>query len=166
MYQQIKRIITIVLIVVVLIGALLYFIPWPTRVNLSLNAAKLDKDGNAVGNSTITIKGVMLDYLFQEDCLNVSIYPFDNFKWIKLSNHGTTNKRGIIYPHFQTCKKVYCYTSTDDLVFCKLLFTKDFKYIAFVAENATERTYYVASANTEVSTEELAEYFRYLPPLG
>ena len=75
MYQQIKRIITIVLIVVVLIGALLYFLPWPTCVNLTLNAAKLDKDGNAVGNSTITIKGVMLDYLFQEDCLNVSIYP-------------------------------------------------------------------------------------------
>lgn len=166
MYQQIKRIITIVLIVVVLIGALLYFIPWPTRVNLSLNAAKLDNNGQAVGNCTITIKGVMLDYLFQEDYLNASIYPFDGFNWIELTQNGNSNREGMILSHFQECKKIYCYASADDALFCELLFTKDFKYIAFVANYPGESTYYVTSSDEEVSVEQLAEYFHYLPPFG
>lgn len=169
MYQKVKRIITIVLIVAVLIGALLYFVPWPTRVNLVLNAAKLDKSGNSVGHSTITIKGVMYDYLFQKDSLSVSIYPFDDFAWVQLSDNLPENRKGVIQSHFQDCKKIYCSawdSSLEDSVFCELLFTKDFKYIAFVSDTPETKTYYVASADNQVRFEDLAEYFHYLPPFG
>lgn len=166
MYKKVKRIIIIVLVVSLLIGALLYFVPWPTRVDLTLDAAKLDQDGNVVSNTTITIKGVMLDYLFRKDSLDVSIYPFDNHKWVRLTNYSNENRKGVIHPHSGECVKVYCYTS--EYSFCDLLFTKDFKYVAFVADvpGNGKNTYYVASANNEVSTEKLIEYFRYLPPFG
>lgn len=166
MYQKVKRIIVRILIISLIVGALLYFIPWPTRVNLTLEASKLDQNGNVVSNTTITIKGVMLDYLFREDSLNVSIYPFDTHKWVKLTHNANTNRDGIIYRHSGDCFEISCYT--NDASFCKLLFTKDFKYVAFVADEpgGETNTYYVASANSEVNTEDLIEYFRYLPPFG
>lgn len=171
MYQKIKRITIIVLAVCLFIGALLYFVPWITRVNLTLDAVKLDSDGNVVGDTTITIKGAMLDYLFQKDSLDVSIYPFDDFKWVNLSQDSTTNRVGIMRPHHKDCMEINCSTydyHTNSMTFCKLLFTKDFKYVAFVADfpGDGDNIYYVASANNEVSTEELIAYFRYLPPFG
>lgn len=166
MYKKVKRIIVIILVACLIAGALLYFVPWPTPVNLSLNAAKLDKDGNVVGNMTIHIEGVMLNYLFQEDSLNVKISPFDSHKWVKLTRNANTNRDGIIYPHSGDCFELFFYT--DYASFCRLLFTKDFKYVAFVSDTPGDgsNTYYVASADDEIPTEELIEYFRYLPPFG
>ena len=169
MYQKVKRIIIIVLAVCLFIGALLYFVPWITRVNLTLDAVKLDSDGNVVGNTTITIQGVMLDYLFQKDSLDVSIYPFDNIKWVKLSQYGNTNRVGVMQPHYRNCMEISCSTfDSNRMIFCKLLFTKDFKYVAFIADFSGDggNTYYVASANEDVGIAEVIDYFHYLPPFG
>ncbi len=166
MYQKVKRIIVRVLIIALIVGVLLYFVPWPTRVNLSLNAAKLNSNGEPVGQSPIIIKGWRLDYLFQPDQLDVNIQPFDYFAWIQLSK--SNGKEGVIFPHHGDCQEIRfaCCSQDDDISFCELLFTNDFKYVAFVRDGDEQRTYYVASADGQVSYKELAEYFRYLPPFG
>lgn len=166
MYQKVKRIIIWTFIVSLIVGALLYYVPWPTRVNLCLDAAKVDQSGNVIGHSTITIKGVMLHYLFQEDCLSATIYPFDGYPWINMSESHPRNQTGELKPHFGDCKKIYCSSYDDGIVWCDFLLTMDYKYVAFVFSKDETRTYYLASAENQVSTEELIEYFRYLPPLG
>ena len=169
MYPTPKRIITLIVIIAVLIGALLYFVPWPTRVNLTLDAAKLDQNGNVVDNVTITINGVRLNYLFREDSLDVNIYPFDNFTWVTLSYYANKKRTGVILPHSGDCVKIHCSASdpsSEFPPFCELLFTEDFKYVAFVADRSESNIYYVASKDGAISTEALIEYFRYLPPFG
>jgi hypothetical protein len=163
MYKKIKGITILILIICLDVGAVLYLFPWPTSVKLSLNAAKLDENGNVVGHTTINIQGTMDDYLFREDVLNVTISPFDEYNWFKLVENNPGHRKGVIQPHSKDCVKVHCYYY-DGL--CDLLFTKDFKYVAFVVEHADKDIYYVASTDEQVSTEELVEYFRYLPPFG
>lgn len=163
-----KRIILVILVIALLVAALLYFVPWPTRVNLTLNAAKLDSNGEVIEQFTMVIEGWRLDYLFQPDQLNVNIEPFDDYAWIDLSTDTQTNRKGIIYTHFQDCEQIYCCTSNSSttIAFCELLFTRDFKYVAFICDTSDGEIYYVASADDQVSYKELAEYFRYLPPIG
>lgn len=163
MYRMINRIILVILVVALLVAALLYFVPWPTRVNLTLNAAKLDSNGEVIEQVPIVIEGWRLDYLFKPDQLDVEIEPFDDLYSIVLSTDGKTNKEGIIDPYFRDCERIYCWAATD---FAELLFTRDFKYVAFVHDTYETNTYYVASADDQVSYKELAEYFRYLPPFG
>ena len=163
MCHMINRIILVILVVALLVAAFLYFVPWSTRVNLTLNAAKLDSNGEVIEQVPMVINGWRLDYLFKPDQLDVEIEPFDDFDWISLTTNANTNKKGIIYPYFQDCERINCYTADEN---SELLFTRDFKYVAFAHDTFETNTYYVASADDQVSYKELAEYFRYLPPLG
>ena len=174
MYQKLSHITLIVSVVLLLLGALLYYIPWPSRVNVSLDAAKVDQVGNIVGNTTITIKGLYMNYLFQEDSLEVEIYPFDDLRWIGFYESQPSGREGIISSYFRDCKMVYCTASspsasTEFGYHCELLFTPNFRNVAFITRDISNNGtghYYVASANNEVPIEELIEYFRYLPPFG
>ena len=154
---------------VLLIAAALYFIPWPTPVNLTLTAVKLDADGNEIGTFPVTIKGVKKNYLFQEDVLDVSISPFDGYVWFKPSEDAPSGKEGVISKYFDECMQVTYGTAHpeyENMVFAHLRFTEDFKYITFefYIPEENERVYYIASADENCTTQEVKEYFRTLVP--
>lgn len=162
------RIILAVLVAVMIVGALLYFVPESTPVELNLDAVKLDGDGNELGTATISITGNRKDYLLQDDLLNVSISPFDGFPWFKLSEDGISGKKGVIREHYiEDCMQVMCYSthsSTGDIIFCNLIFSENFEYIALQCEMTEGSVTYVASASGTHSTQEIIQYFRGLFP--
>lgn len=165
--RNVRRILAICLIVVTLISLALYYIPWVTPFDLELNAVKLDKYGKVIDDVPISIQGIMKNYLFQQDSIDVTVDPFDDIKWMKLSNYSNTNQTGVIFDYGKDWKKVHGYTYPGT---CDLLFTDNFKYIVLqrwdTFDGNGERYYYVASADESVPIEEVIEYFRYLPPFG
>lgn len=164
--RKVRRIITLCLVAVVIISLALYYIPWVSRFSLDLNAAKLDKNGNIIGNTTISISGKLENYLFRKDSLSAMFEPFDGLNWVELTENTNLNRTGILYNYSKDCLIVNCYTAYGS---CDLIFTKDFKYVVlFRQDNMESNTscYYVASADASVPIEEVINFFRYAPPLG
>ena len=62
-----------ILMVVLLIAAALYFIPFPVEVDMELQGAVVSADGEILEQVDITIKGEKLYYLFQEDEVQLRI---------------------------------------------------------------------------------------------
>ena len=156
--------IVLILIIAIFTGVITY---QSTPVNLNLDAAKLDNSGNATVTIPISISGTLKDYVFQNDILDVSIEPFDGFPWFKLDEDASSGKSGLIRDYANECKKItfYSASSSGDIVFCSMLFTKDFEYIALICdESAPEPTVYIASANSNKTAEEVLDYFRTLIP--
>lgn len=44
-------------------------LPWPTRMDLSMNAAVVTADGEVIQEGTLEMQGRILDYLFKQDTL-------------------------------------------------------------------------------------------------
>lgn len=158
-------------IILVIVAALLYFIPWPTRVNLALDAVKLDAEGNEIGTTQIYIKGFMLNYLFREDRLDITIDPFDDLKYVLLAGDGT-GQEGEISRFDNAHGLVYLWlnlhgwnTRANDTAICQLYFTEEFDCFAFVSHPfGHESVYYVASASGNYTTQQVIEYFNGLVP--
>lgn len=64
-----KRVIIIALASIFLVAAALYYIPWPTRIDVDMICTMITEDGQALAEGTIQIKGWELDYLVKSDQL-------------------------------------------------------------------------------------------------
>ena len=74
---EVKKVIIFYSIVAILLVCIL---PWTTPVKKTLNAVKLDAEGNELGTVQIQLEGKKRDYLFRTDRFDVDITPFDNFQ--------------------------------------------------------------------------------------
>ena len=77
MSKRAKLITVLSVLAVLVIAALLYFVPRSTPVELSFHVVKLDKNGKDLGTAEVAIRGKKLDYLFQDSRLDVEIAAFD-----------------------------------------------------------------------------------------
>lgn len=62
-----KGIAILAVIGLLLLALGLYFLPWPERVELRMNGAKVDRQGNAITEGEIIFEGWRYHYLFQSD---------------------------------------------------------------------------------------------------
>ena len=67
----------ICLAVVAAIVVLLYCFPRQTLIDITLDAVKLDEDGNEIGTAQLHLTGRYVNYFILEDQLELSIDPID-----------------------------------------------------------------------------------------
>ena len=153
-----------VLVLLLVMGCILYLVPWSTPISLTLDAAKLDQNGNVIGTAQITINGKRLDYLIQKNRLVIQIDPFDDWDNFMLSDDADTGKKGVINTFADKFEYVNLFATSPNPTFCDLYFTRDFNHIALNFLNEEGRCLYVASAESKRTPEEVIEYFRAIVP--
>ena len=141
----------------------------PVEINLEdlkLNATKLDKDGNEIGTTQITIHATKGN---DNTITDIEIDAFDSWKGFTLPVDSTTGEKFKIQKVAGTVLNVATLSSfyTDNLYsFCTLLFTDDFEYfILCMPSNVSydaDHHYYVAAAGNDSTADEILEHFRSL----
>ena len=82
---HISSLIVILLSCVLLVAACFYLFPIKNiPLNTTLNAVKLDADGNVIGTEQITIQGSFKEYLFKDRLMELKVTPFDRLKSINI----------------------------------------------------------------------------------
>lgn len=61
------RIVILCAVCAALAAAILYLVPWPTRIDTEMYCAKVTEDGQVLAEGTAQLKGWQLNYLFQGD---------------------------------------------------------------------------------------------------
>ena len=166
----VKRILFWLIFCILVIAALLWFIPRSTRVDHTLITAKFDQSGNLIGNTEIRISGRKLDYLFRDSRVDFTITPFEGLVWIKPVTFGkagveglvsTAMENGILYTYYHGWFED-AFTQADGWGQFTLGFSPDMD--RWFIRNDTCKVYYVASVSGKYSSQELVEYFRILIP--
>lgn len=168
-FQNRKRngILLSVIAVILLLALALYFIPLPTRVGLTLEATKLDSEGNELGTVQIKMSGYKFDYLFQLDRLDVFIQGFENYAWMKASdyNHITGAILKLNLPEEYKDREpewMYSYyggpyANNDRTFSATVAFSPDLD--RWLICNDTDNVYYIASVSGNDTVADLVEYF-------
>ena len=164
MYMKLRITLRWVLVLLLVLGCILYFVPWSTPVDLTLDAAKLDQNGNVIGTAQITINGKRLDYLFQKNRLDIQIDPFDDWDNLMLSNDAATGKKGVINNFEDKFEYINLFATSPNPTLCELYFTSDFNHLALNFRTKEGRCLYVASAENNRTPEEVIEYFQAIVP--
>ena len=81
-----KLIITIVAVLLV-VAALICCIPQYTRIDAVMDAAKIDKNGNLLGYTTVRIQSNRWDFLFFPSFFTLKVYDFDDYKSFTVTRH-------------------------------------------------------------------------------
>ena len=168
-----KTVFTIIkiLLAAIFIAGIIYHFPWPTQVDTTLTATKLDAEGNELETFEIHITGTKLNYLFQEERYVLQIDAFDTLKSIKTHVDGK-GRTGIpirrfgkdwgIEEHFDLG---LAGISGSEIVFMNLLFTEEQdRYILTCKGSAKGDWCYVGSLSGDYTTREIIEYFMGLVP--
>ena len=164
-----------VIAVILLLALALYFIPLPSRVQLTLNATKIDGEGKELGTVQIVMAGYKFDYLFQPDRLDVFIHGFENYAWMKPSDyyHNGMPITGAITgailklnlpeeykdrePEWMYSYYGGPYANGDRAFSATLAFSPDLdRWLIF---NTSDQIYYVASVRENDTVADLITYF-------
>ena len=102
MLKRIKWIICGTLIFALIVLACLYFIPQTTPISLTLQAQKMDENGNVLGTVSVTVNGTWKKYLLQKDRLVLTIDAFDHLynirPWTNNNVPYFTEEQGAVDP--------------------------------------------------------------------
>lgn len=82
--RKVFRIVLISIVALLIVAALLYFVPWPTRIDQQMTGAELSADGTVLQECTMTVKGWKLNYLFQKDQIKLETFNVDNLEHFNL----------------------------------------------------------------------------------
>ena len=157
----------ICLAVVAVIVALLYCFPRQTLIDVTLNAVKLDEDGNEIGTAKLHITGRYVNYFILEDQLELSIDPIDGLMHIE-----TTDKSGL--PRSlgnQTGTEYWMHSmgaydsDANGMTFVGFFCTEEFDRLAIRMSNAKQGDFwYVTSVSGDYTVQEIIEYFGGIVP--
>ena len=150
-----------ILLFLIVLACILYFVPWSTPFDLTLNATKLDSDGNEIGTTQIHIQGKRLNYLFQMDRVDFELDPIDGWKSFGLSTYGTTQRKGVIIESPSgNIKAVTMHAIGDsDTAFVTLYFTDSFDHFALRFVQDGETTTYLASVGEDHTADKVIDHF-------
>lgn len=159
-----RSVIFLVIVSVIFICVLGYFTPSVTPMNMTLNAVRVDLDGNELGTQTLVFTGSRLDYLIKPSRLDLTIPSFDeDISYIMTATYQSDYGEivGYIrdYPPFDFQYVAYgaYLKSENSLTAGTLYFSPDMTRFAFMWPELD--TYFLASVNDEYTTAELVEYF-------
>ena len=166
MKKRVLLIIACMMLLCIAVGLCLYAIPHNTKIRESMQATKLDKDGNTTGTDTIILQGSFNNYLLKEDTLELTINPFGTLKSIVMADTGSGNTFTVpvAFDDFYTFTFLAWDTSKEDSVFCTVTVSQDFEYWVFRVGDNDQPIYYVASASNEHTVEEIVQYFKGIAP--
>ena len=164
-----------VLLAAIFIAGVIYHFPWPTQVDTTLTATKLDAEGNELGTFDIHITGKKLNYLFQEERYVLKIDAFDTLTSIKTSDTGNGRtgipisrfgKKWGIAEHFVLyLAGIDTSVSGSDIVFMDLVFTEEQdRFILICHGSANGNWCYVGSLSGNYTAQQIAEYYPGLLP--
>lgn len=161
------RIIILSTALLLLIAALLYFVPWSTPIDETLTFVKLNHKGEIIGTYETRMQGKKLNYLFQDDRMLLSFEPFDDLKDIE-PIHYSNQKDGVIdcfdIPELGRQWLTLNYggsnVTNNNEVRLSMFFCEDFDRFAIIchASSFTDVAY-ITSIKGDYTTEELMEYF-------
>ena len=168
---------------VLILLALLYFIPRTSPIYMELKVAKLDAHGNEIGTTQISIEGRKLEYLFGDDRFELIIDSFDNLTGFKVNfsvnsfddlsgiNDIKINSKAVDLKQnsIDELNLQYCtlrFNSDGNRTAYELIFAKDMDCFAFWSRSLTDREsiWYVFSLSGENSTQEIIEHFKGIVP--
>lgn len=138
-----------------------------TPIDETLQMVKLDTDGNELGTFDVHFTGEYLDYLFDEDCVLLTIDPFDGIKNIKTTD-TVNDEDGRITRFGKEYGLEYCqlildgdttYAGRFEFVFIRLYYTEEIDRIALTCYSNNQEWTYVASLSGQYTTEEIVDYF-------
>ena len=166
-----KSLIFLGVLAVILIIYFLWSFPFMTRVDLTLNAVRVNHEGSVTGYEDIRIQGYKYDYLFQMSRIEVNIAPFDGHTSISADGYHDDSGMviGAILTHkdqpYQYANYSGWYEPRSSSYFGILAFSPDFD--RWIYGDKTNGIYYVASVSGDDSIAELVEYFDWLiqPPI-
>lgn len=156
-----KKIISIICAVAIVL-LLLYFVPFPTRIDLDVEGMQVDQNGAFVANVDITLDGWRLNYLFKEDALKLKpeIEINDSVVLTYMQNPFAARILRLEEATSYAIVPVYLpkvnYTSTVTLAF-----EKDFR--SFLIKTNNESCYFFAE-DSQLSAKDL--YNIYLAYMG
>ena len=161
-----KRIVILCTALLLLITALLYFVPWSTPIDETLTFVKLNYKGEIIGTYETRMQGKKLNYLFQDDRLLLSFEPFDDLKDIepiRFDNQkdGVIDRFSIPNGRAWLCLDYEGFNTTNNNeVWLSMFFCEDFDRFAIIchASSFTDVAY-ITSIKGDYTTEELMEYF-------
>lgn len=157
------KIILLALVLVLVLGCLLYFVHRSTPFDLTLNATKLDSDGNEIGTTQITIRGNRLDYLFQKDRVEIEVDPFDKWSSFMQIKESSTGKVGKIFPITDNLMYITFHAvEGDEISPCILYFTIDFDHFVLYIDTDEGRNTYLASVSDDHTADKVLDHFRSL----
>lgn len=155
MNRTTKRTIIIICAVVLLIAALLYFTPWPTRVNVQMTGMEVTADGTSIHSCTVHIKGWKLNYLFRNDAINLDLQVIGENS-LALNGHQTS-----CYPlseEFDNASWGVYLAEKNQMDALSVYLGKDLNWLVFSVNNQ----HFVAAANEntdlQVYWEKCADY--------
>lgn len=157
----------IVLVIIILV-LLTYSIQIPIPYNHTLNAFKIDANGNLSGTVQITLIGTKYLSIFHKTLLIVNIQEFDNHSGFTVNSNDY--KQFLDEEFLHNTFVVSDIGSVEDMLSENYTLTsnkynvclsKDFEcWLIHVSTSAESEVYYLASINEKHSFIELAEYFK------
>ena len=166
MNRKTKRTIIFICVAVLLIAALLCFLPLPTRVNLTLNAVKLDAEGNEIGTVQIPIQGTKWLSLFRQDRLDVTVGGFDDILPAQIDTSQLRKNSfeeyyrttfGIVSTAFDSPNELASTSYTYTLEVCP----KFDRWLILIRSGMDTKACYLGSISGNYTTLALLEYFNY-----
>lgn len=154
------------LLLCITIGLCLYTIPATVAINNTLQATKLDHNGNVIGTEEIALQGAFKNYLFKDDTLELSIGSFGTFNSIILANdnRGNTSTVPVVFADFYVMTFMAWDNTKDQSIFGTITASQDFEYWVFRVNHNDNPEYYVASASGEHTPDEIVQYFKGIAP--
>ena len=143
-------------------GAIL-LIPRYSPFQLTLNAVKLDAQGNNLGTAQLQMRGSVYEYAFRPKQMEVAIADFDGFTGVGESTSRSGSYTEIMQSPIASYEYITMYAlsrETGQMEFLTLAFTADLDWWMLLT-SPTEAYFACVSGNT--GTEELVDLFRPFP---
>lgn len=154
-----KTTILLIVIALLIISFLLYAIPWQTSIDLTLNATKLDKEGNALGTAQIALRGEKLDFLFQPSCISLDVTM--EGRSVNFNTDGYQNRSGAEIQKYSHRDDYYInLTGFEGQELCWLLVYISPDLTRWMLYDYKGEAYYVASVNETDTAQDLWDYFK------
>lgn len=166
---MLKKVIIAVVVVLILVIALGHcYIPLP--YHHSINAFKIDAEGNRIGNIEITLDGIKMSSLFRKNVLFVDVAPIDDVPDFEVDTSQYEQYFNEDFVHSQ-----FIIDDVSDIIISVMdkgditqsrsynfyvCISNDFdQWLISVSTNSGPRVYYMGSVSGGKTYDQLTEYF-------
>lgn len=161
---MLKRILCIILVAIIL-GIALYFIPWRTEIRIHTTGAEVDSQGNILTEGEFVLEGWHCNYLFQQDTFEITSLELPNIGQPNFQIRGQqimiTDGKNI--PSGTVFYSIYAFfydPDTNGAESAKICFPLDFQYALFrLGDNSPGSRIFVTTGSDDPSPVEMLKEF-------
>lgn len=156
-----KRRVAITLLILIVLAAAVCNLPWPSRVNFSMDAVEVRASGTVIGEGGLEMKGWILNYLYKPDYIR--------FTDISILGSQASDQPGHLpdSPLLVYADRPDCYTipasfyllDEGKVVSVEILLSKETDWCCIRMKRNGGTSYVVAPGNKDIQTI-LSQYFQ------